>query len=65
MLDFIFKVVNFLIAWSLTVLVETKKIQMGRPSLYIKMMHAIFLYFMYSTRAGQKALQQSYKPEPP
>jgi hypothetical protein len=26
-------------------------------------MHTAFLYFIYSTRAGQKALQQSYKPE--
>jgi hypothetical protein len=38
---------------------------MEEPSLYMKMMHIVVFYFNYSTKAGKKSLQRSYKPESP
>jgi hypothetical protein len=36
----------------------------GQPSLCIEEMHTALLYFIYSTQAGKKALQRSYKLKP-
>jgi hypothetical protein len=39
--------------------------QWGYPSLCIEEMHTAFLYFIYSTKDWQEALQRSYKWKPP